>query len=61
MEDGRFVVCCVIEMQDELKYNFSASVSLPHVATVTGISINWLENFQRFELWTFSHGSRELA
>ena len=30
MGDGRFVACCVIKIQNELKYNFSGSVSLLH-------------------------------
>ena len=51
MGDGRFVACRVIKLQNELKYNFSGRVSLLQVATVTGISSNWFENFQRFELW----------
>ena len=49
--DGRLVACCVIKIQNELKYNFSGRLSLLQVATVTGISTNWFENFQRFELW----------
>ena len=51
MGDGRFVACCVIKIQNELKYNFSGRLSLVQVATVTGVSTNWFENFQRFELW----------
>ena len=51
MGDGRFVPYCVIKMQTKLKYNLSRRVSLLQVATVTGISTNWSENFQRFELW----------
>ena len=51
MGDGRFVACCVIKIQNKLKYNFSGRVSLLQVATVTRISTNWFENFQRFELW----------
>ena len=51
MGDGRFVAYCVTKIQNKLKYNFSGRVSLPQVATVTGISTNWFENFQRFELW----------
>ena len=53
MGDGRFVACCVIKKQNKLKYNFFGRVSLLQVATytVTGISTNWSENFQRFELW----------
>ena len=51
MGDGRFVTCCVIKIQNKLKYNFSGRVSLLQVATVTGISTNWFEKFQRFELW----------
>ena len=51
MGDGRFVASCVRKIQNKLKYNFSGSVSLLQVATVTGISTNWLENFQSFELW----------
>ena len=51
MGDGKFVACCVIKIQNELIYNFSGRVSLPQVATVTGISTNWFENFQRFKLW----------
>ena len=43
MEDGRFVACCVIK--------YKIRVFLRQVATVTGISTNWFENFQRFELW----------
>ena len=50
--DGRFVACCVIKIQNKLKYNFCGRVSLLKVATVTGISTNWFENFQRFELWS---------
>ena len=45
------VACCVIKIQNKLKYNFSGRVSLLQVATVTGISTNWFEKFQRFELW----------
>ena len=37
-------------MQNKLKYNFSLRVSLLQVTTVTGISTDWFENFQRFEL-----------
>ena len=51
MGDGRFVACCVIKIQNKLKYNFYGRVSLLQVVTVTGISTNWFENFQRFELW----------
>ena len=51
MGDGRFVACCVIKIQNKQKYNFSGRVSLLQFATVTGISTNWFENFQRFELW----------
>ena len=51
MGDGRFVVCCVIKIQNKLKYNFFGRVSLLQVATETGINTNWFENFQRFELW----------
>ena len=51
MGDGRFVACCVIKIQNNLKYNFNGRVSLLQVATVTGISTNWLENFQRLEVW----------
>ena len=51
MGDGRFVACCVIKIQNKVKYNFSGRVSLLQVATVTGISTNWFENFQRFEVW----------
>ena len=51
MGDGRFVACCVIKIQNKLKYNFSRRVSLLQFATVTGISTNWFGNFQRFELW----------
>ena len=51
MGDGRFVACCVITIQNKLTYNFSGRVSLLQVATVTGISTKWFENFQRFELW----------
>ena len=51
MGDGRFVASCVIKIQNKLKYNFSRRVSLLQVPTITGISTNWLENFQRFELW----------
>ena len=51
MGDGRFVACCVIKIQNKLKYNFSGRVSLLQVATVTGINTNWFKNFQRFELW----------
>ena len=43
--------CCVIKVQNKLKYNFSGRVSLLQVATVTGISTNGFEKFQRFELW----------
>ena len=50
MRDGRFVACCVIKIQNELKYNFSGRVSLLQVGIVTGISTNRFENFQRFEL-----------
>ena len=50
MGDGRFVACCVIKIQNKLKYNFSGFLCFK-VATVTGISTNWLEIFQRFELW----------
>ena len=45
------VACCVIKIQNKLKYNFSGRVSLLQVAIVTGISTNWFEKFQRFELW----------
>ena len=38
-------------MQNKLKYNFSGRFCFLQVATVTGISTNWFENFQRFELW----------
>ena len=53
MGDGIFVTCCVIKIQNKLKYNFSGRVSLLQVANKsnTGINTNWLENFQRFELW----------
>ena len=34
-----------------MQYNFFGRVSLLQIATVTGISTNWFENFQRFELW----------
>ena len=51
MGDGRFVACCVIKIQNKLKYNFSGRVSLLQVDTVTGIKTNCFENFQRFELW----------
>ena len=51
MGDGRFVACCVIKIQNKLKYNFSGRVSLLQVATIAGISTNWFENFQRFEWW----------
>ena len=50
MGDGRFVACCVIKIQNKLKYNCSGRVSLLQVATVTGISTNLFEKFQRFEL-----------
>ena len=46
--DKRSQVCrlqCVIKIQNELKYNFSGRVSLFQVASVTGISTNWFENF----------------
>ena len=65
MGDGRFVAYCVMKIQNKLKHNFSGRVSLLQAATVTGISSNWFENFQRFDLWRvifpgiFSHGSRE--
>ena len=61
------VACCVIKIQNKLKYDFSGRVSLLEVATVTGISTNLLENIQRFEIWrvifsgNFSHGRRELV
>ena len=45
------VACCVIKIQNKLKYNFSGRVSLLQIATVTGISTNWFEKFQRLELW----------
>ena len=45
------VACCVIKIQNKLKYNFSGRVSLLQAATVTGINTNWFEKFQRFELW----------
>ena len=67
MGDGRCVACCVIKIQNKLKYNFSGRVSLLEVATVTGISTHWFEKFQRFELLrvnfsgNFSHGSRKLV
>ena len=51
MGDDRFVACCVIKVQNKLKYNFAGSVSLLQVANATGISTKWFENFQRFELW----------
>ena len=51
MGDGRFVTCCVIKIQNKQKYNFHGRVSLLQVVTVNGISTNWFENFQRFELW----------
>ena len=51
MGDGRFVACCVIKIQNKLKYNFSGRVSSLQGATVTGISTNWFENFRRFDLW----------
>ena len=51
MGDGRFVAFCVVKIQNKLKYNFSGRLSLLQAATVTGISTNWFENFQRFELW----------
>ena len=51
MVDGRFAACCIIKIQNKLKYNSSGRVSLLRVATITGISTNWFENFQRFELW----------
>ena len=51
MGDGRFVACCVVKIQNKLKYNYSGRVSLLQVATVAGISTNWFENFQRFELF----------
>ena len=51
MGDGRFVSCCVIKIQNKLKFIFSGRVTLLQVTTVIGISTNWFENFQRFELW----------
>ena len=51
MGNGRFFACCVIKMPSKLKYNFSGRVSLVQVAAVIGISTNWFESFQRFELW----------
>ena len=51
MGDCRCVACCVIEIQNNLKYSFSGRASLLQVAALTGISTNWFENFQRFELW----------
>ena len=51
MGDGRFVAYCVIKIQNKLKYNFSGRVSLLQLATVTGISAYWFENFQRLKLW----------
>ena len=51
MENDRFVACCVIKIQNKLKYNFSGSASLLQVVNVTGISTKWLKNFERFELW----------
>ena len=50
MGDGGFVACCVIEIQNKLKYNFSGRVSLLQVATVTATSTNWFENFQRWRV-----------
>ena len=49
---GRWPICCLLcnKIQNKLKYNFSGSVSLLQVATVTGISTHCFENFQRFEL-----------
>ena len=46
--DGRWQICC---LQNKLKFNFSGRVSLLQVTTVSGISTNWFENFQRFELY----------
>ena len=51
MRDDRVVACCVIKIQNRLSYNFSRSVYLLQVVNVTGISIKWFQNFQRFELW----------
>ena len=51
MGEGKFVTCSVIKIQNKLKYNFSGRVSLLQVTTVSGISTNLFEKFQRFELW----------
>ena len=51
---NRWKICCLLcnkNKKNKLKYNFSERASLLEVATVTGISTNWFENFQRFELW----------
>ena len=50
MGDDRFVPCCVIKVQNKLKYNFCGSVYLLQLANVTGINTKWFQNFQRFEL-----------
>ena len=34
MGDGRLVACCIIKIQNKLKYNFPGRVSLLQVATV---------------------------
>ena len=47
--DGRWQICRLL-CDKNTKYNFSVRVSLLHVTTITGISTNWFENFQRFEL-----------
>ena len=50
--DGRPQICRLLcnKSITKLKYNFSGRVSLLQVATVTGISTNWVVNVQRFEL-----------
>ena len=50
MGDDRLIACCVIKIQNKLKFNFSGRVPLLQVATVTGISTNPFENFERFDL-----------
>ena len=49
MGDGRFVASCIIKTQLFRKDLFT--FSLLQVATATGISTKWFENFPTFKLW----------
>ena len=61
--DDRFVACCVIKIENKLKYNFSRSVYWLEDENVTGISTKLLLSFQMLKLLrvNFSHRSQELV